>query len=189
MPRITDNKQPAEPHPPKWAQHFVEFYACPELTEDLLGDLNEYFQRNALSKGPFRAKVIYIIDTFKFIRPYIVRTPSFITLLINWIMIGSYVKTSVRNLTRNKLFSFINIIGLAISMSVGLLMISFVHDLLSYDKFHANRDRIYRVITTPDRESTPYASTSVRAGKLIQEKVPGLEGATLMRQEFDATRS
>ena len=38
-------------------------------------------------------------------------------------MIGSYIKTSGRNLMRNKLFSSINIVGLAISMSVGLLLI------------------------------------------------------------------
>jgi len=51
-------------------------------------------------------------------------------------MIGSYIKTSGRNLLRNKLFSSINIVGLAISMSVGLLLIAFVLDLRSYDKFH-----------------------------------------------------
>ena len=46
---------------------------------------------------------------------------------------------------RNKLFSSINIVGLAISMSVGLLLIAFVLDLLSYDKFHKNGERIYRI--------------------------------------------
>ncbi len=60
-------------------------------------------------------------------------------------MIGSYIKTSGRNLMRNKLFSSINIVGLAISMSVGLLLIAFVLDLRSYDRFHKNGDRIYRI--------------------------------------------
>ena len=41
-------------------------------------------------------------------------------------MIGSYIKTTARNLARNKLFSSINVIGLAVSMSVGLLMIAFL---------------------------------------------------------------
>ena len=54
---------------------------------------------------------------------------------INRIMIGSYIKTSKRNLLRNKMFSFINIVGLAISMSVGLLLIAFVLDMRSYDRF------------------------------------------------------
>ncbi len=46
---------------------------------------------------------------------------------------------------RNKLFSSINIVGLAISMSVGLLLIAFVLDLRSYDRFHKNGERIYRI--------------------------------------------
>jgi len=46
---------------------------------------------------------------------------------------------------RNKLFSSINIAGLAISMSVGLLLIAFVLDLRSYDRFNKNGERIYRI--------------------------------------------
>src|SRR5690242_21845022 len=100
--------------PPRWAERFVEWYCKPELAEDLTGDLNEYFQRNVEKKGPFLARLIYIIDAFKFFRKYTVRTPEFVNVLINWIMIGSYIKTSGRNLMRNKLFSTINIVGLSI---------------------------------------------------------------------------
>src|SRR3954462_817789 len=106
--------------PPIWAQRFVEWYCKPKLAEDLLGDLNEYLERNVGRVGVRRAKLIYIVDVIKFFRPYTVRAPKFINLLINWIMIGSYIKTSTRNVMRNKLFSAINIVGLAISMSVGL---------------------------------------------------------------------
>lgn len=59
-------------------------------------------------------------------------------------MIGSYLKTSGRNLLCNKLFSSINIVSLAISMSVGLLLIAFVLDLRSYDRFHQHGERIHR---------------------------------------------
>ncbi|HEX9957166.1 MAG TPA: hypothetical protein VGA96_07915, partial [Fibrella sp.] len=75
-------------------------------------------------------------------------------------MIGSYIKTSKRNLLHNKLFSFINIIGLAISMSVGLLLIAFVLDLRSYDRFHKNGERIYRItnVLTTNREQSRSAT-------------------------------
>jgi ABC-type antimicrobial peptide transport system permease subunit len=180
------NDQQVEQGPPRLAIRLVEWYCKPELAEDLLGDLNEYFERNVASKGVRRAKFIYVIDAFKFLRPYTVRKPKLITILINWIMIGSYIKTSGRNLVRNKLFSSINIIGLAISMSVGLLMISFIHDLLSYDRFHEKGDRTYRVLTWPGKEgeSNQFASTSVRMGKLIEEKVPGIESITILRRDF-----
>ncbi len=102
-------------------------------------------------------------------------------------MIGSYLKTSGRNLIRNKLFSSINITGLAISMSVGLLLIAFMLDLQSYDRFHKNWERIYRItnITTSNgEENSKYASTSIKAGRLIREKVSGIEEVAIMRNDF-----
>jgi putative ABC transport system permease protein len=173
--------------PPRFARKFLEWYCKPQLLEDLEGDLLEYFDRNVRSHGAFRAKLIYIIDVIKFLRPYTVRKPEFINLLINWIMIGSYVKTSTRNISRNTLFSSINIIGLAISMSVGLLMIAFLADLMSYDSFHVNRDRIYRVNTNNqflDHPSMDLASTSVRAGRRIDETISGIDKLTVMRRGF-----
>lgn len=174
-------------HPPSWAQRFIEWYGKPGLTEDLIGDLNEYFERNVRSIGPRRAKLIYIIDAFKFFRSYMVRRPKFVNLFINWIMIGSYIKTSGRNLMRNKLFSSINIVGLAISMSVGLLLIAFVLDLRSYDKFHKNGERIYRitnVATFSGEQGGKFATTSIKTGKLIREKVTGMEEVVIVRNDF-----
>jgi len=165
----------------------VEWYCKPQLAEDLLGDLNEYFERNVERVGVRRAKLIYIIDAFKFFRAYTVRAPKFINLFINWIMIGSYFKTSARNVMRNKLFSSINIIGLAISMSVGLLLIGFLHDMLSYERFHEKGARIYRLYNHPSfnkKISNKFASTSVKAGKLVKEKVSGIEDATIIVNGF-----
>jgi len=179
--------------PPRWAQRFLTWYCRPELLEDLQGDLNEYFERHCQNKSVTRARLIYILDVFKFFRSYTVRKPGFINLLIHWIMISSYIKTSGRSIVRNKLFSSINIIGLAVSMSVGLLMIAFISDLLSYDDFHEKKDRTYRVITavqSPGQSSmNDLASTSVKAGKNIRETMTGIEDVTILRNNFggDAT--
>jgi ABC-type antimicrobial peptide transport system permease subunit len=113
--------------------------------------------------------------------------PTLVNLFINWIMIGSYIKTSTRNLMRNKLFSSINIIGLAISMSVGLLLIAFLLDLRSYDRFHKNGERIYRianVATFKGEQGGKYASTSIKTGRLIREKLMGVEEVAIMRNDF-----
>jgi putative ABC transport system permease protein len=102
------------------------------------------------------------------------------------IMIRSYIKTSARNLLRNKLFSAINIVGLAISMSVGLLLIAFVLDLYSYDRFNEHGDRIYRItnVVNSNRDRGKYATTSLKTGKLIREKVTGIEEVTTMHINF-----
>lgn len=112
-------------------------------------------------------------------------------------MIGSYIKTTARNLMRNKLFSFINVVGLAISMSVGLLLIAFLLDLFSYDRFHKNGERIYRItsVLTENREQKgKFATTSIRTGKRLREKVAGIDRyadaeVAILRSDFsqDAT--
>lgn len=119
------------PRPPRLAQRLLAWYCRPELLEDLQGDLNEVFDRHCRTKGAFMARVIYFADAIKFCRTYTVRTPDLVNALTHWIMIGSYLRSASRNIARNKLFSAINIIGLSISMSVGLLLIGMLTDLLS----------------------------------------------------------
>jgi putative ABC transport system permease protein len=173
--------------PPKWATKFLNWYCRPELAEDLEGDLHEYFERNVKLKGAKRSRIIYILDIFKFCRPYTVRRPNFFNLLSQWIMINSYIKISGRIILRNRLFSSINIIGLGISMAVGLLLIGLLSDMNAYDKFHENHNRIYRVISNYkylDQEADDFASTSLRAGKSIQESIPGIEKIAILYREF-----
>ncbi|MFM8849449.1 MAG: ABC transporter permease [Cytophagales bacterium] len=181
--------EPKNIQPPAWATRLLSWYCKPRLLEDLQGDLNEYFERNVKSKGATKAKLIYVIDVVKFFRPYTIRKPKLVDHLIHWIMIGSYVKTSARSLGRNKLFSFINIFGLAVSMSVGLVLIGVLSDILSYDKFHENHSRIYRVISRyeylGDKGNEFMATTSLRSGKLIEENFTSIKGAAMLRNDFE----
>jgi putative ABC transport system permease protein len=62
-------------------------------------------------------------------------------------MIKNYLKIAFRNIKRHKLFSFINIFGLALSMSICLLVLMHLKDQLSYDDFHPHANRTYRIIT------------------------------------------
>ncbi|HVU94620.1 MAG TPA: ABC transporter permease [Puia sp.] len=180
--RIEKKKTPT---PPQWATRFLSFYCRPELLEDLEGDLNEFFHRNLQTKGAFLARLIYILDVLKFLRPYTLRKPRLST---GNFMFASYVKTSTRVITRNKLFSGINIIGMSVSLSVGLLVMAYVSDLYSFDTTLDNKDRIYRVISSFHPGGGPakarLASTSWKAGTLIQQQVPGIESMTILRNWF-----
>ena len=60
-------------------------------------------------------------------------------------MLKNYLKIAYRNLLKNKVFSLINILGLAIGMAACLLILQYVSFELSYDRFHTNADNIYRV--------------------------------------------
>lgn len=98
-------------------------------------------------------------------------------------MIRNYFKTAIRNLIRNKTFSFINIIGLAVSMSVCLLIINIIAEQKSYDKFHTKKDRIYRVMTTGvGANDFKTASSAFPLAKKLKQEYPGIEqSATLVR--------
>ena len=61
-------------------------------------------------------------------------------------MLKNYLKVVFRNLMRNKIFSFINILGLAIGMMCTILILLWVRNELSYDMFNKNADRIYRTV-------------------------------------------
>ncbi len=88
-------------------------------------------------------------------------------------MLKNYLKIAIRNLLKHKAYSFINVFGLAIGMTAFLLILHYVWFELSYDRFHANHQNIYRV-------KTDY----VRAGELIfdaADNFPGV-GPALKRE-------
>ncbi len=99
-------------------------------------------------------------------------------------MLKNYIRTLFRNLKRNALFSAINIAGLAISMSVGVLVIILFSELQSFDDFHANKDKIYRVHSTQNVRGSDvhYSTSSIYIGNQIESQVPGVEKVLIMRQ-------
>ena len=134
--------------PPIWADKILQWYCRKDKLEDLQGDLYECYTRNIDLKGQRKARLIYVLDVLKFLRIYTIKKLKTKGTMNSFQLLENYWKTSVRSIARNKLFSGINVVGLAISMSVGILMIVFVSELLSYDNFHDKGDRIYRIIAS-----------------------------------------
>src|ERR1700710_2192382 len=60
-------------------------------------------------------------------------------------MIRNYIKTAYRSLLKNKGFTFLNVFGLSVGLATCLLIVFYVVDELSYDKYNVNADRIYRI--------------------------------------------
>src|ERR1700761_2201013 len=61
-------------------------------------------------------------------------------------MIKNYLKVAWRNLRKNSLYSVINIGGLAIGMTVSFMLLIYVYNEFSFDKFNANNDRLFHVL-------------------------------------------
>ena len=102
-------------------------------------------------------------------------------ILIRWRigMIGNYLKVTFRTLLKHKVFSIINIAGLALSISVCLMIIIFIKDQKSSDGFHEKKDRIVSVYTT-DRniehsEVKGWATTPGSLAPYLLDNVPCVE--------------
>ena len=104
-------------------------------------------------------------------------------------MLHNYLKIAFRNLLKYKSFSFINIFGLAISLSVCLLCILLIKDAHSYDQFHPKADQVYRLITAPvrkDGRSEEYASSPYRVGQALFEDYSQVESWVPLVRSFQS---
>ena len=97
-------------------------------------------------------------------------------------MLKNYLKIAIRQLLKHKLFSALNIFGLATSMSVCLLLIMIIKDQYSYDHFHENKNRIFRVISDQLEKNIPlkrpnYARTALSLAPELEEGYSVVEHA------------
>ena len=94
-------------------------------------------------------------------------------------MFKNYQKTTLRNLMRNKFYSLINIVGLAIGITACILIMLYVQSEMSYDKYHENADRIYRVnlnaVLSDDNINQPV--TNPPLARAMQNEIPEVEEA------------
>src|ERR1700743_1760740 len=92
-------------------------------------------------------------------------------------MIKNYFKIAFRGFWRHKLFTLINVIGLSIGISAALVIYLIVHYDFTFDKFHKDGDRIYRVVTNFSFSGSPGNNPGV-CGPLpwaIKTQVTGLQ--------------
>jgi putative ABC transport system permease protein len=92
-------------------------------------------------------------------------------------MLKSYFKIAFRNLQRNKIYSFINIVGLALGLACAMLIILYIKDEVSYDKFHKSVNNIYRIVYTSDLEGKQQkgGNTGFLQGPRFTQNAPGIE--------------
>lgn len=103
-------------------------------------------------------------------------------------MFKSIITTAFRNILRNKAFSIINLIGLSVSMSLAMLIILIVKEQMTFDNFHKDGDRIYRVSTRALRVeggSEDYASAPLPLGQVIKEEYTFAEEVIMLNRRLN----
>jgi putative ABC transport system permease protein len=161
--------------PPKIAQFILARLLNKYAEVPLLGDLEEEYRSVAAGSGKSRARFWYYRQLIKSL-PFIFNHSFY------WSaeMFKNYVKIALRNLQRHKMYSSLNIIGLAVGITCSLLISLWVLDELSYDKFHTHADRLYRVEFDQNYSGQLYhvnVSPHPMAPALVEE-IPEVEDAT-----------
>ena len=149
--------------------------------ESLIGDYEETFHYYGTTYGYARARLWYWGQVFK-------AFPVFITNSIRWrlVMFKNYFKIAVRNLMRKKFYSFINVFGLAFGMAIAILIALYVQYELSFDAYHKNADRIYRVAFTNSQQDE-FAVTHAPLAPVLRRDFPEVESAARISISHNVT--
>lgn len=102
-------------------------------------------------------------------------------------MIRNYLKVAIRNLWKNKLFSFINIMGLGLAIPFALMALMQLQGAFEFDNFHPNSERIYRIITDEKNQENGtqhYASSPYLLADNLRNNYASVEKATKVVREF-----
>src|ERR1044071_138805 len=119
------------------------------------------FDREVTASGITKARLKFSIHVLRLFRPGIIRKVSFQSHNSPSPMFRNYFIASIRSLMRNKGFSAINIAGLAVGLATFSLISFYVYHEMSFDKYHAKADRIFRIVENLKTENEMlYQSTS-----------------------------
>jgi len=132
--------------PPRLAEWILHFISKPEERFSVIGDFEEIYGEIAIESGITKAQYWYWFQIIK-------SAPLFLVNYIYWsvAMFKNYFKIALRNMQKQKLFSFINISGLAVGITCCIVILLWIKYELSYDRFHENSKEICSVLIQYDK--------------------------------------
>ncbi len=163
--------KPKPTMPPRILHRFFRWYCDPNLLDHIEGDLLEVYGERVRREGKRKADLQFIRDVVLLFRPGIIKSVVIPRNVNTYSMYKSYFKIGWRNLMRDKGYSFINISGLALGISIAILIGLWVHDELSFNKHQNNYDEVAIVLqnNTVDGTIETWSSQSYQLGKELRE--------------------
>lgn len=166
-----------KPEPPRFWSSFLRWFCPQDLYEGIEGDLLEQFQGDIETKGLSRSRRRFMWHVIRFFRPEILLrnqlSGSMNNLLSTLDLSKMYLQVAWRNIIRNRAVSVINIVGLAVSLSIGLLILLVIKNRLDFDTFHPDSDRLYRITTRVEERSGQrihFATAPPALGPVLKEQ-------------------
>ncbi|MFC1725491.1 ABC transporter permease [candidate division KSB1 bacterium] len=161
--------------PPFFARSFLKTLINAYEHDSLIGDFDEMYTTILKKNNRLKADFWYWAQLFKAL-------PTFVKNSFIWslTMLKNYLKISLRNIKKNKLFTLINLSGLAIGIASVVVIALFIRDELSFDNFHDYGERIYRLeknVTLPGRTMEQHAITSGKIAGAMVADFPEVDNA------------
>ena len=126
--------------PPGKALAFLRWFCREDYLEEIEGDLTEVY-RNDFTCHPRKAKFKFTWSVIRYFRPEFIKTFEYQSSNTTG-MYKNYFRTALQNIRKNKMHAVINVSGLAIGISVAIIISLWIFDELSYNKQFANHERI-----------------------------------------------
>jgi putative ABC transport system permease protein len=167
-----------KPQPPRWLDKLVERFCSPHLLEQVMGDLHERFSLRVKKEGVAKARSRYWREVLAYMRPVVFKRKTLIhAKLLSTDMFANDFKIAWRNLVKGKIYSVVNILGLAVGIACGLIILLYIGKELSYDQFHSKAGRIYRISLSFSNSNggTTVAWAPGPLGPALQAVVPEVE--------------
>ena len=156
--------------PPRLARWLWYKYCRDEEKSTLVHDLDEYFSEISIEEKRMNACFWY----WKQVMGSMLSL-SKQQLIFGGTMLKNYLKIALRNIRRNKSYSFINISGLAVGMACCLLILIWINHEMSYDQFHEHSDSIYRLAYVSTKSAHQGWGTPYPLGPVIKDNIPEVE--------------
>ncbi|MDN5199763.1 ABC transporter permease [Fulvivirgaceae bacterium BMA10] len=169
--------------PPGPVLRFLKWFCHPELHAYIEGDLHELYRERLKKSGKRKADLRFVFDVLMLLRPSLIRPIKVFNGLNNYDMIRNYLAIGIRNLRKHNGYASINIFGLAIALTVCFTATLFVFDELSFDRFHKDGDRIYRITKRYFNGDKTVETVPFRSYLLdhMSEDIPAIEGTTSLK--------
>ncbi|MBO3699790.1 ABC transporter permease [Roseivirga sp. E12] len=121
-------------------------YCHPDFQEDILGDLDEYYESNFLRKGKRYAEAKFLVDVILLFRLSLLRKHLNTRQTIYTAMVKNIFKTALRIFWKERGYSVMNIMGLTVGIAASMLLLLYVQSEKSVNQFHKDIDNIYQVM-------------------------------------------
>lgn len=172
-----DDKIPAIPHT------FFKWYCRKDRYEEIHGDLEELFYQRIEKNGLAKARLNYALDVIRCCQPYAWKKVNELSPANIPTMLKNHITISWRNIRKHAFYSFINVAGLASAMAACLIIVLFIQDELSYDKYNQKADRIYRIDADARIGENQFRITqrSAPEARAMVDEFPEVESAVRFR--------